>query len=223
MNTDSKLNRYIILLQKTPFILFVERHGYDIVYTQLNKLGVAPGNFFKTIEIKKDTDLVVVITATTKLPDPLAYRIIEALVDTLHETPYLDIESSCDWQEYVKWQNIDAKPAPQNSFTIAVDKFTHKLSVVNTVVDENDYDGVINLHSLDPSIPFPQALLKECVIDTYDIIAKMAVGRTFTSLTSSKYLSVMQTGYDTFYYINMKKLEKDMRAVLEEAGITIEQ
>lgn len=227
MNTDSKLNRYIILLQKAPFILFIESAVSSISHPLLDVVGLSEGDLFKTIEITEKSDLRKVISATNILPDPLAYNIIEALATALtgphHRMGYL---ISNKWQEDVSWQNVDAKPAPLESFTITVNKFTHKLSIeddVNNIIEEDDYEGMIHLDRADPTVPLPLRLLKECVTDIHDIITKGAIGRTFTSIAGSQYMSVMQTGYDTFYYVNMKKLEKELRAVLTEAGITIEE
>lgn len=232
MNTDSKLNRHIILLQKAPFILFIESPGYDIVYPKLNKLGVIEGDFFKTIEIKENTDLRVVIAATNGLPDPLAYNIIEALANSLPNNDlYLQhfpvhFFTKSDWQDYIEWQNVDNKPEPADYFTIVVSKFTHELSIiddVNIVLDGEFYDGVIHLESLDINVPFPLALLKECTMEIHDIIVQMSVGRVTVDKTKSKYLSVMHTGHETFNYISLRQIEKDLRAVLTAFNITIEE
>lgn len=231
MNSDSKPNRCVVLLNKAPFILFIESTNcllsVEYLLTALEVFNLSFADTLTTIHVKPDQDLRKIISATNTLDDPLAYNIIEALATALtgphHRMGYL---ISNKWQEDVSWQNVDIKPAPLESFTITINKFTHKLSIeddVNTVIEEDDYEGVIHLDRADPTVPLPLRLLKECVIDIHNIVAEGAIGRTFTSIAGSKYISVLQIGYDTFYYVNMKKLEKELRAVLEAAGITIEE
>ena len=236
MNTDSKLKRFVVLLDKAPFVLFLESTKYiphpEHLIPVLKILNLSFTNVLTTAPIQPDQDLRKIISATNGLSDPLAYNIIEALATntSLSNGRFFPKHyfTANDWQQCVEWQNVDnkPKPAPANSFIITVDKFTHELSITgdaNTVLKEKVYEEVISLHSLDPSIPFPQALLKECVINIHDIIVQASIGRTITAMTESKYLSVLKTGHDSFNYINMKKVEKDLRAVLTAANITIEE
>lgn len=228
MNTNSKLNRYIILLQKAPFILFIESAVSSISHPLLDVVGLSEGGLFKTIEITEKSDLRKVISATFSSPDYIAYNIIEALADALpNNAMYFPVHffTKNDWQNYIEWKNVDTKPESQYDFTITVDKFTHNLHIVYSdyTPSNGNYDGVIHLRSLDPSVSFPLALLKECVINIHDIIVQASIGRTLTVMTESKYLSVMQTGHDSFNYINMKKVEKDLIAVLTEASIKTEE
>ena len=59
----------------------------------------------------------------------------------------------------------------------------------------------------------------------------MSVNRITADKTKSKYLSVIQTGHlsvtqtghDSFNYINLRQIEKDLTAVLTAANITIEE
>jgi hypothetical protein len=235
MNSDSKLKRFIVLLDKAPFILFLESANYlphaDHLIPALNIFKLSSTDALVTAPIKPDQDLRKIISATNTLDDPLAYNIIEALADAalnLNTTHFpVHFFTKSGWQNYIDWQNVDAKTEPQCDFTITINKFTHVLHIVySNDIPQNgtsDYDGFIQLRSLDPSVPFPLSLLKDCVINIHDIIVQESVGRTITAMTESKYLSVMQTGHDSFNYINMKKLEKDLRAVLTTANITIEQ
>ena len=240
MNTDSKLKRYIVLLDKAPFVLFLEsakdipNTGYFVPTLKTFNLSLI--DVITITQIKPEQDLRKIISATNGLSDPLAYNIIDALAAALTNSigyslgVYFHVEScfkSAKWQERVEWQNADNKPEPAstNSFIITVAKFTHELSIIDDVntVEENNYEGMIHLDRADPTVPFPLALLKECVIDAHDIMTKGSIGRTLTSIAVSQYMSVVQTGYDTFYYINMQKLEKNLRVTLTEAGITIEE
>ena len=236
MNTDSKLKRYIVLLDKAPFVLFLES-AKDIPNTgyfvpALKTFNLSLTDVITITQIKPEQDLRKIISATNGLSDPLAYNIIDALANSIgySQGVYFHVEpcfKSAKWQEHVEWQNVDNAPEPAstNSFIITVDKFTHELSIIDDVntVEENNYEGMIHLDRADPTVPFPLALLKECVIDAHDIMTKGSIGRTFTSSAVSQYMSVIQTGYNTFYYINMQKLEKDLRVTLTEAGITIEE
>lgn len=229
MNTK----RFVTLLNKAPYVLFTEV-DYDkipenILLVISNKFNLSNKDTIETMMIMPGQDLRGIIKATTKLPDPLAYKIVEALAGALPNlSTHFPVHffTKNDWQNYIEWQNVDTKPAPLESFIVTVAKFTHKLSIeddVNNIIEEDDYEGMIHLDRADPTVPLPLRLLKECVIDLHDIMTKGAIGKTFTSIAASQYMSVMQTGYDTFYYINMKKLEKELRAVLEAAGITIEE
>lgn len=231
MNTNSKLNRYIILLQKAPFILFIESIASNISHPALDGLGVSEGEYFRAIKIDEDSHLRSVITATNGLPDPLSYNIIEALANalsTVHAFPFPYFTSAI-WQEHIEWQNIDAKPEPvtvTHDYTIIIDKYTHELLITSG----DDFDarsklreGVVLLSCIDISVPFPQALLKECILEIHTIIMNASIGRQQIYLSRSAYLSVVQTGYDTFHWINLKKLEKGLIAVIKEAGITIEE
>ena len=236
MNTDSKLKRYIVLLDKAPFVLFLESAN-DIHYFApiLKTFNLSFTDVLTITQIKPEQDLRKIISATNGLSDPLAYNIIDKLANSIgySQGVYFHVEpcfKSAKWQEHVEWQNVDAKPKPTDYFTIVVSKFIHELSI-NTMLDVEDCDGVIHLESLDPSVPFPQALLKECVIEIHDIIIQMSVNRITADKTKSKYLSVVQTGHlsvtqtghDSFNYINLRQIEKDLTAVLTAANITIEE
>ena len=236
MNTDSKLKRYIVLLDKAPLVLFLEsakdisNPGYFV--PALKTFNLSFTDVITITQIKPEQDLRKIISATNGLSNPLAYNIIDKLANSIgySQGVYFHVEpcfKSAKWQEHVEWQNVDSAPEPAstNSFIITVDKFTHKLSIIDDVntVEENNYEGMIHLDRADPTVPFPLALLKECVIDAHDIMTKGSIGRTLTSIAVSQYMSVVQTGYDTFYCINMQKLEKDLRVTLTEAGITIEE
>ena len=231
MNIDSKLKRYIVLLNKAPFVLFLESTKY-IPKSALKTFNLSFADTLTVMTIKPDQDLRKIISATNALEGPLAYNIIEALATntSLSNGRFFPKHyfTANDWQQCVEWQNVDNKPEPKPAgyFTIVISKFTHKLSIiddVNTVLDEEDCDGVIHLESLDPSVPFPQALLKECVMEVYDTIALTSVSRAVSDKTKSKYLLVMQTGHETFNYISLRLIEKDLTAVLTAANTTIEE
>ena len=243
MNLDSKpLKRYIVLLDKAPFVLFLESAN-DIHYfaPTLKTFNLSFTDVITITQIKPEQDLRKIISATNGLSDPLAYNIIDALANSIGYSlgVYFHVEpcfKSAKWQEHVVWQNVDnnPEPAPANSFIITVDKFTHELSITgdaNTVLKEKVYEEVISLHSLDPSIPFPQALLKECVIEIHDIIIQMSANRITADKTKSKYLSVIQTGHlsvmkpghDSFNYINLRQIEKDLKDTLATFNIAVEE
>ena len=225
MNTDSKLKRYIVLLNKAPFVLFLESAN-DIHYfaPTLKTFNLSLTDVVTITQIKPEQDLRKIISATNKLSDSLACNIIDALANSIgySQGVYFHVEpcfKSAKWQEHVEWQNA---PEPTAYFTIVVSKFIHELSI-NTMLDEKDCDGVIHLGSLDPSVPFPQALLKECVIEIHDIIIQMSVNRITADKTKSKYLSVIQTGHDSFNYINLRQIEKDLKEILAASNIPIEE
>ena len=239
MNTDSKLKRYIVLLDKAPFVLFLESTDYlpdaDCFVPPLKTFNLSLTDVLTIVPIKPEQDLRKIISATNKLSDPLAYNIIDKLANSIgySQGVYFHVEpcfKSAKWQEHVEWQNVDTKPEPTDYFTIVVSKFIHELSI-NTMSDEEDCDGVIHLESLDPSVPFPQALLKECVIDIHDIIIQMSANRITADKTKSKYLSVIQTGHlsvtqtghDSFNYINLRQIEKDLKDTLATFNIAVEE
>ena len=224
MNTDSKLKRYIVLLDKAPFVLFLESAN-DIHYfaPTLKTFNLSLTDVVTITQIKPEQDLRKIISATNGLSDPLAYNIIDKLANSIGYSlgVYFHVEpcfKSAKWQEHVVWQNA---PEPTAYFTIVVSKFIHELSI-NTMLDEENCDGVIHLESLDPSVPFPQALLKECVIEIHDIIIQMSVNRITADKTKSKYLSVIQTGHDSFNYINLRQIEKDLKNMLTTFDIVVE-
>ena len=236
MNTDSKLKRYIVLLDKAPFVLFLEsaKDIHDFVPT-LKTFNLSFTDVITITQIKPDQDLRKIISATNGLSDPLAYNIIDKLANSIgySQGVYFHVEpcfKSAKWQEHVEWQNVANVPEPTDYFTIVVSKFIHELSI-NTMSDEEDCDGVIHIESLDPSVPFPQALLKECVIDIHDIIIQMSANRTTADKTKSKYLSVIQighlsvtqTGHDSFNYINLRQIEKDLKDTLATFNIAVEE
>lgn len=234
MNSDSKPKRYIVLLAKAPFILFLESVNYlpgaNHLIPALKTFNLSFSDVLTTAPIKLDQDLRKIMSATNTLNDPLAYDIIEALASALpNRSIYFPVHffTKSDWQNYIEWQNVDVnKSAPADYFTIVVSKFTHELSIideVNVALDEENCDGVIHLGSLDTKAPFPLALLKECTMEIHDTIVRMSVGRITVDKTKSKYLSVMQTGHDTFNYISLRQIEKDLRVILTEAGVTIEE
>ena len=227
MNTDSKLKRFVVLLDKAPFVLFLESTKY-IPKSALKTFNLSFADTLTVVTIKPDQDLRKIISATNGLSDPLAYNIIEALATntSLSNGRFFPKHyfTANDWQQCVEWQNVDSAPETAKDVVIAVCKLTHDLSIFNGEKPVNlDCDGEIVLNCLDRSVPFPQALLKECVINIHDIIVQASIGRTITAMTESKYLSVLKTGHDSFNYINMKKVEKDLRAVLTAANITIEE
>lgn len=227
MNTK----RFVTLLNKAPYVLFTEV-DYDkipenILIVIQKKFNLSNKDCIETMLIKPESSLRGIIKSTTKLADPLAYNIIEALVDALRETPYLDIEANCDWQDYIEWQNVDTKPEPTtHEYTVTVDRITHELNTIyskNLESSTRAYDGGVNLSSVDLSVPFPKALLKECVADIYEIIKVMSMNREPSTIAKSKYMSVVQTGHETFNWCNLKKIEKDLIAVLKSNNIIIEQ
>ena len=232
MNTDSKLKRYIVLLDKAPFVLFLESakdilHAADYFVPTLKTFNSSFTDVITITQIKPDQDLRKIILDTNGLSDSLAYNIIDKLANSIgySQGVYFHVEpcfKSAKWQEHVEWQNVDNAPEPTDYFTIVVSKFIHELSI-NTMSDEEDCDGVIHLESLDPSVPFPQALLKECVIEIHDIIIQMSANRIAADKTKSKYLSVMQTGHDSFKYINLRHIEKDLKDTLATFNIAVEE
>ena len=237
MNTDSKLKRYIVLLDKAPFVLFLESakdipHAGYFVPT-LKTFNLSSTDVITTTQIKPDQDLRKIISATSGLSDPLAYNIIDALANSIGYSlgVYFHVEpcfKSAKWQEHVEWQNVDDKPEPVfiHRLTLTIDRLTHELSITddaNTVLKEKVYEGVIHIESLDTKVPFPQALLKECTMEVYDIIVQTSLSRAVSDKTKSKYLSVMQTGQETFNYINLRQIEKDLTAAVKKANFTIEE
>ena len=237
MNTDSKLKRYIVLLDKAPFVLFLESTDYlpnaDCFVPPLKPFNLFFTDVLRIVPIKPEQDLRKIILTTIGLPDQLAYDIIDALANSIgySQGVYFHVEpcfKSAKWQDHVVWQNVDAKPepAPVNHFTINIDRLTHELSIIGdayTVLEEKVYEGVIHIESLDTKVPFPQALLKECTMEVYDIIVQTSVSRAVSDKTKSKYLLVMQTGQETFNYINLRQIEKDLTATIKKANFTIEE
>ena len=237
MNTDSKLKRYIVLLDKAPFVLFLESTDYlpnaDCFVPPLKPFNLSLTDVLRIFPIKPEQDIRKIISATNGLSDQLAYDIIDALANSIgySQGVYFHVEpcfKSAKWQEHVVWQNVDAKPepAPVNHFTITIDRLTHELSIIcdaDTVLEEKVYEGVIHIESLDTKVPFPQALLKECTMEVYDIIVQTSVSRAVSDKTKSKYLLVMQTGQETFNYINLRQIEKDLTATIKKANFTIEE
>ena len=235
MNSDSNLKRFIVLLDKAPFVLFLESANYlqraDHLIPALKTFNLSFADVLTTVPIKPDQDLRKIISATNTLEDVHAYNIIEALADALpNNSIYFPVHffMLSTWQNCIEWQNVDYKPEPKpvDYFTIAVSKLTHELSIideVNVALDEDNCDGVIHLESLDINVPFPLALLKECTMEIHDIIVRMSVDRITADKTKSKYLSVMHTGHDTFNYVSLRRIEKDLRVILNGAGITIEE
>ena len=218
MNTDSKLKRFIVLLDKAPFILFLERETYPSVKDNLDVVS--------TISILEETKLTKVFSVINILPDPLAYSITDALANAFSTAyafpiPYF---TSAIWQEHIDWKNVDTKPEPTKDVVIVVCKLTHDLRIFNGEKPVNlDCDGEIVLNCLDSSVPFPLALLKECIMEIYDIIVIMSIDRITVDKTKSKYLSVMQTWHDTFNWVNLRHIEKDLRSILKAFGIKIEE
>ena len=236
MNTDSKLKRFVVLLNKAPFVLFLEGEALPYITKLkpiLNVLNLSSENFLTTVHIEPEQDLRQIIDATNVLSDSLAYNIIDKLANSIgySQGVYFHVEpcfKSAKWQEHVEWQNVDnaPEPAPVNRFTITIDILTHELSITddaNTALKEKVYEGVIHIESLDTKVPFPQALLKECTMDVYDIIVQTSVSRAVSDKTKSKYLLVMQTGQETFNYINLRQIEKDLTAAVKKANFTIEE
>ena len=236
MNTDSKLKRYIVLLDKAPFVLFLESTKYKYIpKSTLKTFNLSFADTLTTMTIKPDQDLRKIISATNGLSDPLAYNIIGKLADSIgySQGVYFHVEpcfKSAKWQEHVEWQNVDNAPEPTKDVVIAVCKLTHDLRIFNDEKPVNlDCDGQIVLACLDRNAQFPKALLKECAMEVYDIIIQMSANRITADKTKSKYLSViqtghlsvMQTGHDSFNYINLRQIEKDLTAVLTAVNITI--
>ena len=226
MNTDSKLKRYIVLLNKAPFVLFLESTKY-IPKSALKTFNLSFADTLTVVTIKPDQDLRKIISATNGLSDPLAYNIIDALATntSLSNGRFFPKHyfTANDWQQCVEWQNVDNKPETTKDVVIAVCKLTHDLRIFNGEKPVNlDCDGEIVLNCLDRSAPFPQALLKECVMEIYDIIVQTSVSRAVSDKTKSKYLSAMHTGHDTFNYINLRQIEKDLKDILATFNIVAE-
>ena len=237
MNTDSKLKRFVVLLGKAPFVLFLES-AKDIPNTgyfvpTLKTFNLSFTDVITITQVKPEQDLRKIISATNGLSDSLAYNIIDALANSIGYSlgVYFPVEpcfKSAKWQEHVEWQNVDnePEPAPVNRFTITIDRLTHELSITgdaNTVLKEKVYEGVIHIESLDTKVPFPQALLKECTMEVYDIIVQTSISRAVSDKMKSKYLLVMQTGQETFNYISLRQIEKDLTATIKKANFTIEE
>lgn len=244
MNTDSKPNRCVVLLNKAPFILFIESTNcllsVEYLLTALEVFNLSFADTLTRIHVKPDQDLRKIISATNTLADPLAYNIIEALATAImgesptglfsirlsSVTPYI---MSNEWQRNVKWQNVDNKPEPvtaTHEFTITVNKITHELHIIHS----NDFDrnsetyvSAVHLSSVNIDVPLHKVLLKDCAVEIYDTIIKLIKGSPFYRINQSKYVSAMQTGYETFNWCNLKKIEKDLITVLTAAGITIEE
>ena len=232
MNTNSKLKRYIVLLDKAPFVLFLESVNYlphpEHLIPVLKTFNLSFTNVLTTAPIQPNQDLRKIISATNALEDPLAYNIIEALATntSLSDGRFFPKHyfTANDWQQCVEWQNVDSAPDTAKDVVIAVCKLTHDLRIFNGEKPVNlDCDGEIVLNCLDRSVPFPQALLKECVMEIYDTITLTSISRAASDKTKSKYLSVMQTGHETFNYINLRQIEKDLKEILAAFGITIEE
>ena len=231
MNTDSKLSRFVILLDKAPFVLFLESTNYlprvDHLMPVLKAFNLSFTEAVSITQIKPKQDLRKIISETNALEDPLAYNIIEALATntSLSNGRFFPKHyfTANDWQQCVEWQNVDNEPEPTKDVVIAVCELTHDLRIFNSEKPVNlDCDGQIVLACLDRSAPFPQALLKECTMEVYDIIIQMSVGRAVSDKTKSKYLSVMQTGHGTFNYINLRQIEKDLKDILATFNIVAE-
>ena len=234
MNTDSKpLKRYIVLLDKAPFVLFLESvnclHHSDYFVPALKTFNLSFTDVLITVQIKPDQDLRKIIFATNGLSDPLAYNIIDALANSIGYSlgGYFHVEpcfKSAKWQEYVEWQSVGNKPEPTKDVVIAICKLTHDLRIFNGEKPVNlDCDGEIVLNCLDRSAPFPQALLKECAMEVYDTISQTSISRSVSDKTKSNYLLVMQTGHETFNYINLRQIEKDLKEALTAFDIPIEE
>ena len=232
MNTDSKLKRYIVLLNKAPFVLFLESTNYlpsaDHLMPALKAFNLSLAELVLITQIKPEQDLRKIISATNRLPDPLAYNIIEALATntSLSSGRFFPRHyfTANDWQQCVEWQNVDNEPEPTKDVVIAVCKLTHDLRIFNGEKPVNlDCDGEIVLNCLDRSAPFPQALLKECVMEIYDTITLTSVSRAVSDKTKSKYLLVMQTGHETFNYISLRLIENDLTAALAAFNIATEE
>ena len=125
MNTDSKLKRYIVLLDKAPFVLFLEsakdipNAGYFV--PALKTFNLSLTDVITITQIKPEQDLRKIISATSGLADSLAYNIIDKLANSIgySQGVYFHVEpcfKSAKWQEHVEWQNVDSAPetAPVN-------------------------------------------------------------------------------------------------------------
>lgn len=231
MNTDSKLKRFVVLLDKAPFVLFLESANYlphaDHLIPALKAFNLSFTDVLTTAPIKPEQDLRKIISATNTLEDPLAYNIIEALATntSLSNGRFFPKHyfTANDWQQCVEWHNVDNEPEPTKDIVIVVCKLTHDLRIFNGEKPVNlDCEGQIVLACLDRSAPFPQALLKECVMEIYDTITLTSIGRAVSDKAKSKYLLVMQTGHETFNYINLRQIEKDLTAVLATFNIAVE-
>ena len=247
MNTDSKLKRYIVLLDKAPFVLFLKSANYLVLDTYsvpaLKKFNLDRDDAYSIIPITEKTALFKLFSSINRLPDPIIPKVIDALTSAImgesptglfsirqsSVTPYI---VSNEWQERVEWQNVDNAPETAKDVVIAVCEFTHDLLIFNSEKPVNlDCDGQIVLACLDRSAPFPQALLKECMIEIHDIIIQMSANRITADKTKSKYLSViqtghlsvMQTGHDSFNYINLRQIEKDLKDTLATFNIAVEE
>lgn len=227
MNTDSKLRRFIVLLDKAPFIIFVESPDYISISPLLRSMGFSNEDAIVHFQIYEQTPLLRVFAAINNRPDPIAYSIIEALADALPKnTLYFPVHffTKSDWQNYIEWQNVDNKPEPTKDVVIAVCKLTHDLRIFNGKKPVNlDCDGEIVLNCLDRSAPFPQALLKECTMEIHDSIIRTSIGRGVSDKSRSKYISAMQTGHDSLSWVNLRQIEKNLTILIKEFGITIEE
>lgn len=232
MNTNSKLKRYIVLLDKAPFVLFLESVNYlphpEHLIPVLKTFNLSFTNVLTTAPIQPNQDLRKIISATNALEDPLAYNIIEALATntSLSNGRFFPKHyfTANDWQQCVEWQNVDVKPEPTKDIVIAVCKLTHDLRIFNGEKPANlDCDGEIVLNCLDRSVPFPQVLLKECVMEIYDIITQTSISRSVSDKTKSNYLLVMYIGHETFNYTNLRQIEKDLKEILAAFDIPIEE
>ena len=229
MNTDSKLKRFVVILDKAPFVLFLESAN-DIHYfvPALKTFNLSLTDVITITQIKPEQDLRKIISATSGLSDPLAYNIIDKLSNSIgySQGVYFHVEpcfKSAKWQEHVEWQNVDVKPETTKDVVIAVCKLTHDLRIFNSEKPVNlDCDGQIVLACLDRSAPFPQALLKECAMEVYDIIVQMSVDRVTVNKIKSKYLFTMYAGHGTFNYINLRQIEKDLKDILDTFNIVVE-
>lgn len=229
MNSDSKLKRYIVLLDKAPFVLFLESAN-DIHYfaPTLKTFNLSLTDVITITQIKPEQDLRKIISATNGLSDPLAYNIIDALANSIgySQGVYFHVEpcfKSAKWQEHTEWQNVDNAPETAKDVVIAVCELTHDLRIFNSEKPVNlDCDGQIVLACLDRSAPFPQALLKECAMEVYDIIVQMSVDRVTVDKIKSKYLVTRYSGYGTFNHINLRQIEKDLKDMLTTFNIVVE-
>ena len=230
MNTDSKLKRYIVLLDKAPFVLFLEsaKDIHDFAPT-LKTFNLSFADVVTITQIKPEQDLRKIISATNGLSDQLAYDIIDKLANSIgySQGVYFHVEpcfKSAKWQEHVEWQNVESAPEPAKDVVIAICELTHDLRIFNSEKPVNlDCDGQIVLACLDRSAPFPQALLKECVIEIHDIIIQMSVDRVTVDKIKSKYLFTIYAGHGTFNYINLRQIEKDLKDILATFNIAIEK
>ena len=232
MNTDSKLKRFVVLLDKAPFVLFLESTKYiphaEHLIPVLKIFNLSFTNALTTAQIKPDQDLRKIISATNGLSDSLAYNIIDALANSIgySQGVYFHVEpcfKSAKWQEHTVWQNVDTEPETAKDVVIAVCELTHDLRIFNSEKPVNlDCDGQIVLACLDRSAPFPQALLKECAMEVYDTIVQMSVDRAVSDKIKSKYLVTRYAGHGTFNYINLRQIEKDLKDMLATFNIVVE-